>query len=95
MKSGSALDRSSAAGLLAHITKTEEARTYMVQYGVVPVLCDILRGPLNTPMAGPASYCEATSWPSFNSTSKDSACVSMTWRAISARPYRVTTKSRA
>ena len=32
-------------------------RYYMVQYGVVPVLCDILRGPLNTPMAGPAAYC--------------------------------------
>ena len=31
MKSGSALDRASAAGLLAHITKTEEARTYMVR----------------------------------------------------------------
>ena len=43
LEEGSQLDKAASAGLLAHITKTEDARTYMVQYGVAPVLCQLLR----------------------------------------------------
>ena len=42
LEEGSRLDKATSAGLLAHITKTEDARTYMVQYGVVPELSKLL-----------------------------------------------------
>lgn len=42
LEEGNPLDRAVSAGLLAHITKNEEARAHMVQCGVVPALCQLL-----------------------------------------------------
>jgi hypothetical protein len=42
LEDGTQLDKAASAGLLAHVTTTEDARTYMVQYGACPVLCALL-----------------------------------------------------